>query len=127
MGRDVGLRFRSVGVLVVSQFCLHDRETGRGRMPGSCRELPKKPVETDVRRILIAHAMIDKSRVRNGHKILRGFAAGPTEGEGIFADRSFGFKPNILKYNLVTHGESAISRGNQNNKRGALMMTHLYV
>ena len=72
-------------------------------MAGLCRELPKKPVETDVRRILIAHAMLDKSGVRNGHKILRGFTAGPTEGKGVFADCPLGFKPNITKYNRITH------------------------
>jgi len=58
-------------------------------------EFPVKPEGTDVRRILIAHAMRYKSGVRNGHKILRGFAARPAEGEGVFMDRSLGFKPNV--------------------------------
>jgi hypothetical protein len=58
-------------------------------------EFPVKPEGTDVRRILIAHAMRYESGVRNGHKILRGFAAGPAEGEGVFTDRSLGFKPNV--------------------------------
>lgn len=57
-------------------------------------EFPAKPEGTDVRRILIADSMRYKSDVRNGHKILRGFPA--AEGEGVFTDRSLGFKPNVL-------------------------------
>ena len=59
-------------------------------------EFPVKPEGANVRRILIAHAMRHKSGVRNGHKILKGFAPRPAAGEGVFADRPPGFKSNVL-------------------------------
>jgi len=59
-------------------------------------KFPVKPEGTDVRRILIAHAMGYKSSVRNGHKILRESATGVAKSEGVFADRSLRFKSNIL-------------------------------
>ena len=55
-----------------------------------------KPEGTDVRRILIAHAMRYKSGVRNGHKILRESATGAAKSEGVFADRSRRCKPHLL-------------------------------
>ena len=55
-----------------------------------------KPERTDVRRILIAHAMRYKSGVRNGHEILEGFATSPPTSEGVFADGPPGFKSNVL-------------------------------
>ena len=55
-----------------------------------------KPEGADVRSILIAHAMRHKSGVRNGHKILGGFAARPATSEGVFAECPPGFKPNVL-------------------------------
>ena len=82
VGKGAGLRFRGVGVLVIGQFCVRDTEPSGGRMVALGGELPSKPEGTDVRRILIAHAMRYKGDVRNGHKILRGFAAGTAEGEG---------------------------------------------
>jgi hypothetical protein len=51
---------------------------------------------TNVRRILIAHATRHKSGVRNGHKILKGFAARPATSEGVFPDGLPGFKSNVL-------------------------------
>jgi hypothetical protein len=60
------------------------------------REFPLKPERTDVRRILIAHAMGHESVVRNGHKVLGGCPVGPAKSEGIFTDRSLAFKPNVL-------------------------------
>jgi hypothetical protein len=65
-------------------------------MIGFDGELPVKPERTNVRRVLIAHAMRYESGVRNGHKIFRGSAAGPLEGEGVFTNLSLGFKPNVL-------------------------------
>lgn len=65
-------------------------------MVGLAGEFPVKPEGADVRGILIADAMRYESGVRNGHKILRGFATGPAEAEGVFTDRSLGFKPNVL-------------------------------
>jgi len=85
-----------VGLHVISQFCVRNREASGGRKVASAGKFAAKPEGTDVRRILIAYAMSYKSGVRNGHKILRGFAAGPAENEGVFADRSLGFKPNVL-------------------------------
>ena len=60
------------------------------------REFPVKAKGADVRSILIAHAMLDKSSVRNGHEILRGFAFGSAKGKGVFTERSLGLKPNVL-------------------------------
>jgi hypothetical protein len=57
---------------------------------------PVKPEGADIRRILVAHAMRHESVVRNGHKIFRRCTAGTAEGESVFADRSLGFKPNVL-------------------------------
>ena len=65
-------------------------------MVASGGKFPVKPEGTDARRILIAHAMRYKSGVRNGHKILRESATGAAKSEGVFADRSLRFKPNIL-------------------------------
>ena len=65
-------------------------------MVGSGGEFPVKPEGTNLRRILIAHAMCYKGGVRNGHKILGGFAARPAQGEGVLTDRSLGFKSNVL-------------------------------
>ena len=65
-------------------------------MVASGAKFAVKPEGTDVRRILIAHAMRYKSGVRNGHKILRKSATGAAKSEGVFADRSLRFKPNIL-------------------------------
>jgi hypothetical protein len=59
-------------------------------------EFPVKPEGADIRRILVAHAMRHESVVRNGHKIFRGCTARTAEGEGVFTDRSLGFKPNVL-------------------------------
>ena len=88
VGSGAGLRFRRVGVLVISQFCVRDVEANEARMAGLGGEFPAKPQGTDVRRILIAHAMRQESVVRDGHKIAGGFAAGTADGESIFADRS---------------------------------------
>ena len=96
VGIGAGLGFRGVGALVIGQFCVRDREVTGGRMVGLGGEFPVKPEGADVRRILIAHAMRHESVVRNGHKIFRGCAAGSAKGEGVFTDRSFGFKPNVL-------------------------------
>ena len=71
-------------------------------MVGLGREFLVKPQGTDVRRILIAHAMRHESVVRNGYKILRGCAVGPTKGEGILTDRSLVFKPNVLEDKRIT-------------------------
>jgi hypothetical protein len=60
------------------------------------REFPAKAEGADVRSILIAHAMLDKSSVRNRHEILSGFAFGSAKGEGVFTDRSLGLKSNVL-------------------------------
>jgi hypothetical protein len=65
-------------------------------MVASDGKFPVKPKGTDVRRILIAHAMRGKSGVRNGHKILRESATGDAKSENVFADRSLRFKPIIL-------------------------------
>jgi hypothetical protein len=59
-------------------------------------EFPVKPEGADVRSILVADAMLDKSSVRNGHEILSGFALGSPKGEGVFTDRSLGLKSNVL-------------------------------
>src|SRR6516225_414388 len=96
VGRDAGLGFRGMGFLVFGQFCICHREASGGKMVGSGGEFPVKPAGTDLRRILIAHAMRYKSGVRNGHEILRGFAARRAEGEGVLADRALGFKSNVL-------------------------------
>ena len=55
-----------------------------------------KPEGTDVRRILIAHAMRHESGVRNRHEIFEGFAARNPTSEGVFADAPPGFKSNVL-------------------------------
>jgi len=65
-------------------------------------EFAVQPEGADVRSILITHAMSHKSGVRNGHKILRDFAARLTTGERIFADCPPGLKPNVLKDNRIT-------------------------
>ena len=72
-------------------------------MVATGRKFTAKPEGTDVRRILVAHAMGHKSGVRNGHKILRGFATGPAKSEGVFADGPLGFKSNVLQDNRITH------------------------
>ena len=95
-GRGAGLRFRGVSILVIGQFCVRDREARGRRMVRSGGEFPVKPERADIRRILIAHAMRNKSGVRNGHKVFRGCAVGPAKGEGIFTDRSLAFKPKVL-------------------------------
>jgi hypothetical protein len=96
LGRDAWLRLRGVGFPVFGQFYIRHRETSEGRVVSSRGEFAVKPVGTDLRRILIAHAMPYKSGVLNGHKILRGFATRATEGEGVLTDRALGFKSNVL-------------------------------
>src|SRR6516162_4757341 len=96
VGGGAGLGFRRVGLHVISQFCVRNGEASGGRMVAPRRKFTVKPKGTDVRSILIAHAMGYKSRIRNGHKILREFAAGPAKSKGVFADRSLGLKPNVL-------------------------------
>ena len=96
VGKGAGLGFRGVGVLVIGPFCLRDRQASGGKTVGLGGEFPVKPEGADFRRILIARAMRPESVVRNGHKIFRGCAAGSAKGEGVFTDRSFGFKPNVL-------------------------------
>ena len=96
VGGGAGLGFRRVGVHVVRQFRVRNREARGGKMVAAGGDIPVKTEGADVRRILIALAMLHKSGVRNGHKILRGFAAIPATSEGVFADCPPGFKPNIL-------------------------------
>jgi len=96
MGRGAGLRFRRVGGLVISQFCVRDTEASGGRMVGLAGEFPVKPERADVWRILVAHAMRHEGVVRNGHKIFRGCAVASETGEGVFTNRSLGLKPNVL-------------------------------
>ena len=61
-----------------------------------CSKFPVKPEGTNLRPILIAYVMRYKSSIRNGHKILRGFAARPAEGEGVLTDRLLVLKSNVL-------------------------------
>src|SRR5215469_3717946 len=95
-GRRARLRFRRVGGLVISQFCVRDTEASGRRMAGLASEFPVQPERADIRRILIAHAMRHESVVRNGHKVFRGCAAGSANGEGVFTDRSLVFEPDVL-------------------------------
>ena len=81
-------------------------------MVGLGGKFPVKPEGANVRRILIAHAMRHKSVVRNGHKILREFAAGTAEGEGVFADRALGLKSNVLQDNHIAHKNPPFLKGN---------------
>ena len=90
------LGFWAVSMLVIGQFCVSDREASSGSMVGLRCEFPVKPEGADVRSILIAHAMLDKRSVRNGHEILSGLAVGSPKGEGVFTDRSLGLKSNVL-------------------------------
>jgi hypothetical protein len=111
-------------------------------MVGLGGKFPVKPEGADVRRILIAHAMRNKSVVRNGHKILREFAAGTAEGEGVFADCALGLKSNVLQDNRISHKNPPFLKGNgrkcelrshlrwierfrKSNKRGTSMMADL--
>jgi len=64
-----------MGLHVISQFFVRNREASGGKMVAAGGKFPVKPEGTDIRRILIAHEMRYKSGVRNGHKILKGFAA----------------------------------------------------
>jgi len=96
LGRGARLGFRGVGIHVISQFGIRDGEAGGGRIAVSGGKFPVKPERTNLRRILITHATRYKSGVRNGHKILRRFAASPEKSEGVFADYSLAFKPNVL-------------------------------
>ena len=96
VGRDTRLRFRGVGIHVFGQFVIRNGEAGGRRIVASGGKFPVKPEGTNLRRILITYAMRYKSGVRNGHKILSGFAASPAKSEGVFADYSIAFKPNIL-------------------------------
>src|SRR5262249_2067346 len=95
VGRGAGLVLRGVGIHVFDQFCIRDGKAGGGRMVGSGGEFPVKAEGTNLRRILIAHAMCYKSDIRNGHKILSGFAARPAKSEGVFTDCSLSFKSNV--------------------------------
>src|SRR6516165_3908644 len=112
VGRDIRLFFRRVGLHVISQFCVRNREASGGGMVASSGKFPVKPEGTDVRRILIAHAMRYKSGVRNGHKILRESTTGAAKSEGVFADRSLRFKPNILWDNRIAHNGPPFPPGN---------------
>jgi hypothetical protein len=112
VGRGTRLRFRRVGVPVISQFCVRDGEASGGRMVGLSGKFPVKPEGTDVRRILIAHAMGHKSGVGNGHKILGEFAAGTAEGESVFTDCSLSFKSHVLQDNRITHKHPPFRQGN---------------
>src|SRR6266852_8966676 len=80
-------------------------------MVGLGGEFPVKQEGTDVRRIMIAHAVRHKSGVGNGHKILGEFAAGTANGESVFTDQSLGFKPNVLQDNLITHKGPPFRKG----------------
>jgi hypothetical protein len=96
VGRSAGFGFRGVGIRVFGQFCIGDRKARGGRMVRPGGKLPVKPEGTNLRCILIANAMGYKSRIRNGHKILRGLTAWPAKSEGVFADCSLRVKPNVL-------------------------------
>src|SRR6516164_2255322 len=88
VGKGAGLRFRGVSILVIGQFRVRDREARGGRIVRPGGECPVKSERADIGRILIAHAMRYKSVVRNSHKVFRGCAVGPTQGESIFTDGS---------------------------------------
>src|SRR5215472_13048385 len=75
LGRGAGLGFRSVGGLVISQFCVRDTEARGGRVVRPGGEFPVKPKRADIRRILIAHVMRHESVVRDSHKVFKGCAA----------------------------------------------------
>jgi len=64
-------------------------------MAGFGREFPMNSQGTDIRRILIAHAVRLKGVVRNRHNIVSGFAARAAKAEGVLTDRSLGLKPNV--------------------------------
>ena len=96
VGRSAGLGFRGVGIHVFGQFCIGDGEARGGRMVRRGGKFPVKPEGTNLRRILIAHAVRYEGGVRNGHKILRGFAARAAESEGVLTDRSLVLKSNVL-------------------------------
>ena len=144
VGRGAELGFRGVGIHVFGQFCIRDRKVLGGRMVRPGGKFPMKPEGTNLRCILIAHAMRYKSRVRNGHKILRGLATRPAKSEGVFADCSLRFKSNVLYDNRIAHKRSAIPEREivacvslgaspinreiqKNDKRGTFMMAHLCV
>ena len=59
-------------------------------------EFAMKPEGTNLRPILIAHAMRHKSGIRNGHKILSGCAARPAKRECVFANCTPVLKSNVL-------------------------------
>src|SRR5262249_36085321 len=100
---SAGLRFGCMSVLIICQFRIGDTEASVGRMLRLGREFPMKAQGTYIRRILIAHAVRQEGVVRDGHKIISGFAARPAKAEGVFADRSFSFKANVLQDNAVAH------------------------
>ena len=81
-------------------------------MVGLGCEFPVKPERANVRSTLVADAMLDKSRVRNGHEILGGFAVGSPKGEGVFTDRSLGSKSNALWDNRIAHKNQPFRTGN---------------
>src|SRR5262249_6344772 len=95
VGRGAGLVLRGMGIHVFDQFCIRDGEAGGGRMVGSGGEFPVQAEGTNLRRILIAHAMRYKSEISNGTKILFEYSARPTSSVCVFADGSLGFKSNV--------------------------------
>ncbi len=65
-------------------------------MVGPDGKFAVKPERTNLRPILITHAMRHKRSSCNGYKILRGFPARSTEGEGVFTHRFLVLKSNVL-------------------------------
>lgn len=72
-------------------------------MLGAAGKFPVQPEGANIGPILIANAMGDKSRVRNGHKILSGGAPRPAEAEGVLAHRASVLKANVLQDTCIAH------------------------
>src|SRR6516164_2853202 len=96
VGRGTRLGFWSVGIHVVGEFRIRDREARRRGMVRPGCKFPMKPERANLRPILIAHAMRHKSSICNSHKILSGCSTRPAEREGILTDGPTVFKSNVL-------------------------------
>ena len=90
------LGFWSVRVLVIGEFRVRNIEVSQGGIVGSGGEFPMKAARADIRRILVADAVLHERIVRNSYKIFTGFAAGSANREGVFTHRSFRFKSHVL-------------------------------
>lgn len=79
-----------------------------------------EPEGADVRRVLIAYAVLDKSRSVNGDKIFGRSTLSAPEGERVFTDAAIGSKSDVLQDDRIGHKGPPFLRETANVKSRAI-------